>query len=678
MPSLLDEYKRISKDIDAYTTYLNSSEASREARAQAQLFFDKKVSDGKNSINISNSLQDLKKNKTPQVFDQLIGFIKKLDGEGPETNGKLLKTFSDIIVKSLPEIKKILSEEAIKLLGCRDEQTFPALKFSEFTPSSVPIEKQIFIPLKNLDLWKNLKKDPDSVSGIFFYENLNGISIEDGINDNDYVNFGGLAKFPLNREIYNRIIDTDNSFYEKYDKAYRGASNLPLFDFKYVQENDLGEVGDFISVTLLSEEDDFNFFSKFIFDYYSSIELFDFNNLLKNIVNYILDGADITEGSSPKDIEGKSKFMKIIERLCGKCFDNSDEIDISGTAKIAELDDDSDDFFKFSEIDLREFDENINNYVNKIVSFDSCGVVNQPIDYTSVSSYLNEVIGTFDGLSTPSKGDVIKNAVLNILNNNNLVNNNNTLFSFVKALLESILSPKVLFPIMTLGQVIEKTASENYNDIKKQGDTFIKQNKETISNFTKEVVEDAEMFAKKYKSYLQNVTRRVLELFLKEIFEILKGKLKKLVSRIIGGIYKNYTKKQIKIILALSSGLLGIVSVAIDFKKCKSIVENISKILNSINVLNKAGIIPIPPPLLIGAQFLPGFSNERAKINVISEMQALGLPTEPLLDGSPNRVLLFAESVINGIDNEEISNGAVDGFIDPLLTGRVFAKKRHG
>ena len=82
--------------------------------------------------------------------------------------------------------------------------------------------------------------------------------------------------------------------------------------------------------------------------------------------------------------------------------------------------------------------------------------------------------------------------------------------------------------------------------------------------------------------------------------------------------------------------------------------------------------------MLIGAQFLPGFSNERAKINVIAEMQSLGLPTEDLLDGTPNRVLLFAESVINGMDTEEITNGAVDGFIDPLLTGRVFAKKRHG
>lgn len=680
MPNLLNEYKNISKQIDAYTTYLNSVQASDTARAQSQIFFDKKVSDVKNAINVSDSVKNLKKNRTPSLFDQLIGFIKKLDGEGADTNNKLLKTFSDIVVKNLPEIKKILSEEAIKLLGCRDEQTFPALKLVDFESANfiVPIESQIYIPLKNLDLWKNLKKDPDSTSGIFFYENLGGVDILDGINNNKYKNFGGSLRFPFNRELYDRVINPNQSFYEKYDETYQGGSKAPLFDFKYVTENNLGETGDFIAVTLLSKDDEFNLYSKFIFDYYDSINIFDFNNLIKNIFNYLLDGADITQSSSPKEIGDKTKFMLLIERLCGKCFDNSDEIDVSGTAKIAELDDDSDDFFTFSEIDLRLIEENVNNYKNKIVSYDSCGVVNQPIDYDGIVDYAKEVVGGFDALSPTAQSDALTNAILNILKNNNLTNNNATLFSFVKSIIESILTPKVLFPIMALGQVIEKTASAQYELVRGRADEFITQNKKAIKNFTDEGIDSAEFFAKKYKAYLQNVTRRVLELFLKELFNALKGKLKKLVSRVVGGVFKNYSKKQVQVILALSTGLLGIIATITNFRKCKSVIESIGKILNSINILTKAAIIPIPPPLLIGAQFLPGFSNERAKINVIGEMQSLGLPTEDLLDGTPNRVLLFAEAVINGTDNEEITNGAVDGFIDPLLTGRVFAKKRHG
>jgi hypothetical protein len=392
----------------------------------------------------------------------------------------------------------------------------------------------------------------------------------------------------------------------------------------------------------------------------------------------LLDGADITQSSSPKEIEDKSKFMLLIERLCGKCFDNSNEIDVSGTAKIAELDDDSDDFFTFSEIELRQIDNNINNYINKIVSYESCGVVNQQIDYDSIVDYAREIITNFEGLSPTEKSDALTSSILNILKNNNLVNNNSTLFSFVKSILESVLTPKVLFPIMVLGQVIEKTTNNQYNVLKDRADDFITQNKSSIKNFTKESIDTAEFFAKKYKTYLQNVTRRILELFLKELFNILKGKLKKLVATVINGVYKNYTKKQVQVILALSTGLLGVISTITDFRKCKSVIGSIGKILNSINLLTRVKTISIPPPLLIGAQFLPGFSNERAKINVIEEMQSLGLPTENLLDGTPNRVLLFAESIINGVDSEEIANGAVDGFIDPQLTGRVFAKKRHG
>ena len=164
MPSLVDEYKKISKQIDAFTTYLSSTKASEDARAQAQIFFDKKVSNINNSIGISNSPNNLKKNKTPTLFNQLISFIKKIDGECADTNNKLLKSFSNIVIKNIPEIKNILKEEAIKLIGCRDDQTFPTLKIVDFKSNfniKIPTESQIYVPIKNLDLWNNLKKDPE-------------------------------------------------------------------------------------------------------------------------------------------------------------------------------------------------------------------------------------------------------------------------------------------------------------------------------------------------------------------------------------------------------------------------------------------------------------------------------------------------------------------------------------
>jgi hypothetical protein len=680
MPNLINEYKNISKKIDAYTTYLDSNNASKTARRQSEIFFDKVVSNVSNSININKAPSNLKTNKAPSVFEQIISYIKKIDGEGLDTNNKLLKTFSDITVKNLSEIKKILSDEAIKLLGCRDDQTFPVIPKNEYIKPSFKMDKKskVFVPIKNLDLFGNLTKSPDSTSGIFFYENLKNTTIGQNITNDKYKGYGGNLGFSFNRELYERLSNEKETFYQKYGTNYKGYSGLDLFDFSYETKNDLDVDGDFIAVALLGDGDNtFNSYSKFIFDYYDTLDIIDFNNIIKNIFSYLIDGADITESSTETDIKEKSKFMLLIERFCNKCIDNSEEINVSGISKISELDNDTDDFFTFSEIDLRKIDRNINNYQNKIIDYESCGVLNQPIDYEIIRDFAKDIIDTFDGLSEQEKSNAINEGILSILQNNNLQNNNATLFSFVKATIESIISPKLLFPIMVLGQVIEGTINDKYNELKDQAEKNLNEAKSNLS-YAKEVIGSAEIFAKKYKVYIQNVTKKILELFLKELFNILKGKLKKMVSKVVGGIFEKYTNKQKRIILALTSSLFGILSIKVDLKKCKSVIESIGQILNSINVLSKRAIIPIPAPLLLGAQFLPGYSSERAKINVISEMQNLGLKTENLLDGSPNRVLLFAESLINGMDSEEITNGAVDGFIDPLLTGRVFAKKRHG
>lgn len=678
MPNLIDKYKKVSQQIDAYATYVDSNDASKKARKQAQLFFDKKISNNKNVTSISNSLKNLKKNKTPTLFNQLINLIKKTKGDGPDTTDGLLKAFSDGLINSLPEIKNILKEEAIKLLGCRNDQTFPVFPDISLGQINIDPASKVYIPIKNLDIWGNIKKSPDTSAGLFFYENLSGGTISSNINSQLYKGYGGSFGFPFNSEVFNRTQNEGLSFFQEYGVPYKGLSGSNLFDISYETTNDLNEPGDFIAVTLLGNNNtEINYYTKFIFDYYEGLTIIDFSNFIKNIFNYLLNGADITETDSTSEIINKSKFMILLERICGKCFDQSQQIDVSGISKIPELDDETNDFYTFSEIDLLNIDNNVNNYLNKIIDFDDCGIINQPIDFESIKDYTEQLVATFQGASTTEQSRAIKEGIETILKNNNLPNNDDTLFSFVKSTVESILSPKVLFPIMVLGQVIEKTWNDNYNNLKDLGNAIITQSGETISSFVKDEVSSAEIFAKKYKSYLQNVTRRILEIFIKILFNILKGELKKLVSNVLKNTTKGYAKKQKDIIIALTTSLLGIVSTIIDFNKCKSVIGGVEKILNSLAILTKGTILPIPAPLLLGAQFLPGYSSERAKINVISEMQSLGLPTENLLDGSPNRVLLFVEAMLNGEDKEEIANGGIDGIIDPLLTGRIFAKQRR-
>jgi hypothetical protein len=52
--------------------------------------------------------------------------------------------------------------------------------------------------------------------------------------------------------------------------------------------------------------------------------------------------------------------------------DNKTEIDVSGVAKVAELDGVDDSFFEFTEIDLRNIDLTVNNIKNGVVEYENC------------------------------------------------------------------------------------------------------------------------------------------------------------------------------------------------------------------------------------------------------------------------------------------------------------------
>jgi hypothetical protein len=69
------------------------------------------------------------------------------------------------------------------------------------------------------------------------------------------------------------------------------------------------------------------------------------------------------------------------------------------------------------------------------------------------------------------------------------------------------------------------------------------------------------------------------------------------------------------------------------------------------------------------AQFLPGFSPERATINTIELLQGLGIPTGTLPDGSPNLMLLFNLMANKGVDTENAENGKVQVVITSPATG---------
>jgi hypothetical protein len=109
-----------------------------------------------------------------------------------------------------------------------------------------------------------------------------------------------------------------------------------------------------------------------------------------------------------------------------------------------------------------------------------------------------------------------------------------------------------------------------------------------------------------------------------------------------------------------------------DYRKCKSLMSSILLLLDTINGLGPKQLISrndIPVPLLYLAQFLPGYSPERATINTIELLQGLGIPTGTLPDGSPNLMLLYNLMSNKGVDAENAENGKVQVVMTSPVTG---------
>jgi ribonucleotide reductase alpha subunit len=117
-----------------------------------------------------------------------------------------------------PEIKKIITKNAIKALGCSQEQTFQGFTsdFLEINPlNTLPVGQGIYVPIESMDISGMLKTTTDSKIGKVVYEKPNPNVIE-----NVYKPYKGKKPFPMNKEFNNRLQGTfvTNSFNGEYGK----------------------------------------------------------------------------------------------------------------------------------------------------------------------------------------------------------------------------------------------------------------------------------------------------------------------------------------------------------------------------------------------------------------------------------------------------------------------------
>ena len=631
-----DGYKAVQKKVSATQKYKDiKKDADDLKKRKGESFETAKKEKTEQLSSLTQKAKDFEKKieKKKTQFDELLDLNKLLaNSQEKSGNTKTVKYLKKVFVTALtelkPQIKDILNSLGTSAIGCAQDQDFVA-------------NQSIYLRVKSFDLSNFLKEDPDSDVGKITYEK-------------ESIQYGTFP-FSLNRSLYDRMQNINQPYSVPATLSYLGTSGQELFDITYVEsyvDPIVGLVqGNFYKVDLKTRE--VTKVVEFLKDYYSTIEIFDFKNMFANLINQLTGALSIKKGDGDVNLGDLNKILLILKRILGLCFDSTTEIDVSGIAKVSEFDNIDKSFFEFSEIDLRTIDQKISDVKLGVSEFEECGTVKLPVDADAI---INSVatLNYIDGKNNNNTINDAANITETITNGFFPLKINidlSFLKEFPKALVMSILSPKVVLPIMIMAKSL--------------GQTFV----DEINSFMD--------FAEKLKTYFSELVSKIASLFVKIIFNIIKKDIKALIAGIIADIAKEKTKKYADMILSLVALIMSIAKIIKDFRECKSIINDLQMLLSQIQSKTQQ----LPLPLLLASKLRKGYSKTSAFLNVITEFENLGLPTGPMPDGSPNLMLVAMKSVIDGMDKEMTENGRVDigiGILSVLPTNQTVPDTAFG
>jgi hypothetical protein len=672
----------IQSKIDAYKTYREIAVAQKKLLKEQGNSISAANSQITSQLNKIQELQKRFQRNPPNSMDNLLNFLGLTQGTGGATAKYLRTKILEAAAQIEPSLVGILKEETIKALGCSVEQTYTGFSLESLDLTPIPLRPQaegIYIPVNSLDFFSSLKQSPQTNFGKVYYEK------EDPSADPIFLPYGGEVPFPMNKQLFD-LMTQDNAgrtYKQINGKYYLGKSEKPLYDLQYTNVNSFGVTGDYYRVFLIDRKDEetgeiTNNVGQFISDYYSTIKLVDTVDIGAQIVNLISGAIDYDAQFGVGQLDDQSKFALIAQRILGLCFDNRTEIDVSGVSKIAELDGVDNSFFELNEIDLRNIEVQISNVQNGVMEFEDCGNIRLPVDSTVLMDELINFRDSESGDTTARQVEVLSEIIDSISDNPSwsldVPTNLNVKLSIDKnvikkiplAIFAAVLTPKNLLPLYTLLSVVESGYTFTYNQVV----TGVNQNIDEVGNLGASVgtqgsniINNSEDFLKKYRTFCIEVLSRINVEFLKVLYDILKKDIINLTGLILKDLIESKLKKKYTIINSLVAVTLAVSALVgfVEFRKCKSLMDNILFLLNLANKgLGRQTPNEIPLPLLLLSGNLPGYSPERATINAFELLQSVGIPTGTLPDGSPNLMGLYTKLTNQAVDKEESENGKVE------------------
>ena len=640
--SIKDKFQQASSKVDAYKSTINTAvneEKLQKLSDGLDSNFQKTKSETLKQLNAMGDIKQRAQQEFENVFDELTKLFKKTMPSGKNTGSSTI----DFLIKQVlmasentkSRIGEIIADEVLKVAGCSEEQEFNT--------------QPIYIPVNDIDLKELLKNDPSSKPWSLRYEKEN-ISV-------------GSQPFSMDKELYNRLQNEGVPFTAEYGSSYIGASGAGIFDIDYVTSypdpvTNTPIFGDFYKVTLANRLNGDNL-GDFLRDYYGSIDLIDFNMISVEIMNMLTNIIDISGGISVNQKEEQSKFEKILQRILGLCFDNNKEIDVQGTAKLGQLDNIDQSFFEMAPVDLKNIEIEVNNMIQGVTEFTDCNNVKLPVNTEALLDSLTQLINDDVG-NAGQNADNLMGLVNNMskdqdwkLNipsgidlNLNVAINNDFLKIIPKAVMFAILRPKMLLGL----QIVMKSVNPNFSNIL------------ALSNL--------QSFVKTFGNFMVNMLSKIAAIFIEELFILLKKNLRILVETLLVEIVKEAKNKQAAMIAGIIFLIIQLIQGFIDYRECKSLVDEILKLLN----LGAAATgISLPSFALAASSLLGGFSPTRAMTEVTERLQSIGIPTGDLPSGAVNINMPAIFKTIKGTYQEQLANGKVEVWIPPLAVPPVVA-----
>jgi hypothetical protein len=597
------------KKLKEKINHINQDSREFESKTKRKL-------DDFSSVEIEKKIKQYKtegKDQLKKLFDV---FNTSVDQSGTtKTTQELVNILTTTTNRSLGRINEIMSTELISALGCSEEQEYET--------------KPIYIKVASLDIFgKTLTTNPDQVPGKYLYENRPFSPRR--------------VPYSFNRELYNRLQQKGVSYNQQYGLNFIGASGQPLFDLKYVTNNGI-EDGDFYEVTLSSRVGGAKV-GDFIIDYLQSIDVLDINSLYANVLNLITGSVSFKLNWSDETNREQKKIEKFIQRILGLCFDNNQEIDVSGVGKLDPLDQIDESIFILDDIELVEIENDVANILSGVVEFEDCGSVKLPINSDLL---LNSLSGFTDpNLSINQYDALVRNMLSDIANNSEWkvrfptipwdeIINKEFLNLIPTALVNSLLSPKHLFPLFVMG----KSIGQSFQDEIETGQDFFIFYRKFIINFV----------SKLYAIFVEEMV--------KEIRKNLRSLIEITVNQQLEEVYNKRNKVLATVLLSINAALTLAAGIS-DYRRCKSVLDELQGLLQIAlrmrSLYTTTGVSPIINYL---AFLKPGMSPTSLLSRFIEEMEDIGVPTGDLPSGAPNIGLILTRGFNQSLMDEIAENG---------------------